>query len=81
LATQIDLIGVVDMNGVETVYDGGNADIEGFFFRTNVVDRFPFIDQPGMNPYLAPVGRNQRIDYRNRGYDLEQTDGWPKDLE
>jgi hypothetical protein len=81
LATQIDLIGVVDMNGVETVYDGGNANIEGFFFRTNVVNRAPFLDVPNMNPYLAPVGRNQRIDYRNRGYDLAQTQGWSQDLE
>jgi len=74
------IIGVVDMDGNETVFDGSDTKMEGFYFRTNIVNRQPYLNLFNVNPYLAPVGRNQRIDYQNRGYNLAQTQGWPQDL-
>jgi len=73
-------IGVMDMDGNKTVFDGSNPDIEGFYYRTNVVNRRPFLNQVNVNPYLAPVGRNNRFDYQTRGYELAQTKGWPQEL-
>ena len=71
------IIGVVDMDGNETVFDGTNIGIQGFYFRTNVLNRRPFLNLFNVNPYLAPVGRNQRTIYESRGYYLAQTEGWP----
>ena len=76
----VNLIGVLDMDGNETLFDGSNPDAEGFYYRVNVVNRLPYLNINGVNPYLAPVGRNQRIDYQNRGYRLDQTKGWPQEL-
>jgi hypothetical protein len=52
----------------------------GFFSHTNVRPRQPFLNIPGVNPYLAPVGTNQRINYQQKGYDLQQTEGWSTTL-
>ena len=76
-----DVAAVEDINGNITVFDGSNPNIEGFLARTNIVNRAPFLNQPNINPYLAPVGKNQRIDYRTRGYNLAQTTGWNPDLD
>jgi len=76
----IEEVGVADWDGNETLFDGSNPDIEGFYFRRNVANRLPFLNEPGVNPYLAPVGRNQRIDYQNKGFKLSQTTGWPQEL-
>ena len=75
-----DRIGVVDMNGNKTVFNGTNPNIEGFYYRTNAVNRLPYLDLYNINPYLAPVGRNQRILYENRGYYLAQTKGWSDEI-
>ena len=75
-------IGVVDMKGNKTVYDGNNPSLEGFFYRVaaNNSPRQPFLNVFNVNPYLAPIGINQRADYRNRGYVLAQTPGWPDEI-
>jgi hypothetical protein len=52
----------------------------GFYSPLTIQGRRQFLDVAGVNPYLAPVGRNQRIDYQTKGYDLKQTEGWPSDL-
>lgn len=75
---RIDNFAVTDMDGNVTVYDGTNEDeLVGFFTPLTVKPRLPFLNQPGVNPYLAPVGTNQMDDYRNKGYELVQTEGWP----
>jgi len=79
-SVQKDLIGVVDMDGKKTVFDGTNPNIEGFYYRVNVVNRLPFLDVFNVNPYLAPIGRNQRQEYKDKGYDLAQTKGWPDEF-
>ena len=79
-STLKDLMGVVDMNGNKTLFNGTNASIEGFYYRTVVVNRLPFLDVFNVNPYLAPVGRDQRINYHDKGYNLAQTKGWPDEF-
>ncbi|MDR0693856.1 MAG: RagB/SusD family nutrient uptake outer membrane protein [Prevotellaceae bacterium] len=75
------ILAVTDMAGVVTIYDGSNdAGMVGFYSPTNIQGRLPFLNVTGVNPYLAPVGRNQRIAYQNKGYVLDQTEGWPSDL-
>jgi hypothetical protein len=74
-------LAVVSLSGQKTVYNGTNAAImKGFYSHTTIQGRFPFLNITGVNPYLAPVGRNQRIAYQNKGYVLAQTEGWPQDL-
>ncbi|MDR2586465.1 MAG: RagB/SusD family nutrient uptake outer membrane protein [Prevotellaceae bacterium] len=75
-----NITGVRDLDGNETLFTGTNTNIEGFFYRLAVVNRRPFLDQFNMNPYLAPVGRNQRLAYETRGYFLAQTKGWPDEF-
>jgi hypothetical protein len=81
IPTKEGILAVADMDGNITVYDGTNAAaMVGFYAATNIRGRLPFLDVFGTNPYLSPVGRLQRIDYRNRGYELAQTEGWSDDL-
>ncbi|MCL2501678.1 MAG: RagB/SusD family nutrient uptake outer membrane protein, partial [Bacteroidales bacterium] len=75
-----DLMGVMDMDGKKTLFDGTNTNIEGFYYRVNVQKRLPFLDLFNVNPYLSPVGRNQRIAYQDKGYYLAQTKGWPEEI-
>lgn len=78
---QIDDFAVTDLNGNLTVYNGSNAaQMVGFFSPLHIKGRQPFLNVPNMNPYLAPVGKNQRILYKDKGYDLAQTEGWTSDL-
>jgi hypothetical protein len=80
-STKEGILAVTDMDGNLIVYDGSNGSaLKGFYSPTNIRGRLPFLDVFGTNPYLAPVGRLQRIDYRNKGYELAQTEGWPNDL-
>ncbi|GAB3413036.1 RagB/SusD family nutrient uptake outer membrane protein [Niabella aquatica] len=76
-AANVGQISVV--NGSNTVvYNGtNNAAMQGFFRTTNTNGRQPFLNLPGVNPYLAPIGRNQMDNYKNNGYKLAQTEGWP----
>jgi hypothetical protein len=72
---------VTDWNGTSTVFDGSNAaKMKGFYSTSVVRAREPFLDVPGVNPYLAPLGIDQQRDYENKGYHLEQTEGWPTGL-
>jgi hypothetical protein len=74
-------LAVVNLSGQKTVYDGSNAAaMVGFYTHSTIQGRLPFLNVTGVNPYLAPVGRNQRIAYQNKGYVLSQTEGWPSDL-
>ncbi len=76
-----DILAVTDMNGKVTVYNGSNAaQMIGFFSPQNLQGRQPFLNVTGVNPYLAPVGRNQRIDYQTKGFELAQTEGWASNL-
>ena len=76
---KINELGVVDLNGQYIVYDGTNGDdLKGFYRNTSNKGRLPFLDQPGMNPYLSPVGKVQMDEYEMRGYKLQQTEGWPQ---
>lgn len=78
---EVGKFAVTDMNGNVIVYNGANAaQMIGFYSPLNVKGRLPFLNMPGTNPYLAPVGINQQQDYLNKGYELKQTEGWPTGL-
>lgn len=78
-AAKIGLLAVTDKDGKLIVYDGSNADkLIGFYSPQNNQGRLPFLNVPGVNPYLAPVGTNQINDYATKGYVLAQTEGWPE---
>lgn len=78
-AANIGKISVVDLDGSITVYDGSNDDeMQGFYRHTSNEGRLPFLNQANINPYLAPIGRNQIDDYAANGYELKQTEGWPQ---
>lgn len=73
-------LAVTDMNGNVTVYNGTNAaQMVGFYSPTNHQGRQSFLNVLGVNPYLAPVGKDQRTLYQTRGYELKQTEGWSTD--
>lgn len=72
-------IRVMDQTGKLIVYDGTNgAQMNGFFYPLENLGRFKFLDIPNVNPYLSPIGINQMTDYKNKGYHLTQTEGWPE---
>lgn len=72
---------VMDKDGNFTVYDGTNAaKMNGFFYPEQNKGRRPFLNVPNVNPYLSPIGTNQISDYKNKGYTLTQTEGWPTDI-
>jgi len=78
---KIGVTGVTDMNGNITYYNGSNAaQMVGFYTPTTNKARQPFLNISGVNPYLAPVGTNQRNDYITKGYELAQTEGWASGL-
>lgn len=75
----IGKISVVDLDGSITVYNGSNDDeMQGFYRHMSNEGRLPFLNQANINPYLAPIGRNQIDDYAANGYELKQTEGWPQ---
>lgn len=77
-AANVGVLAVTDMAGNTIVFDGTNkSKMVGFYSPTQNKPRQPFLDQPNINPYLSPVGINQRVNYRSKGYDLAQTEGWP----
>ncbi len=78
-ASKVNQVAVVSLTGTETVYNGSNlAAMNGFYKGTNTNGRLPFLNQPGVNPYLSPIGRNQINEYESKGYTLTQTEGWPQ---
>ena len=75
---KIGKVGVVNANGEIVNYNGKNAnEMVGFYRYPTVVGRRPFLDLVNVNIYLSPVGKSQMDDYFNKGYVLEQTEGWP----
>jgi hypothetical protein len=78
-SANVGKVAVVSLTGTETVYNGSNAAaMIGFFKNTVNQPRLPFLNQPNINPYLAPIGLVQMDDYASRGYKLSQTQGWPQ---
>ncbi|MBC7746076.1 MAG: RagB/SusD family nutrient uptake outer membrane protein [Flavobacterium sp.] len=78
-ASNVGKLAVVNTTGVETIYNGTNgAAMKGFYKNTANNPRLPFLNQPNINPYLAPIGLVQIDDYAARGYVLKQTQGWPQ---
>ncbi len=77
-ASNIGKIRVIDANGNAIVYNGSNGSkMNGFFCPAENVGRLPFINIPNVNPYLSPIGTTQISTYKNKGYTLTQTEGWP----
>lgn len=77
-AANIGKIRVIDASGNVIVYNGSNgAKMNGFFCPAENVGRLPFINIPNVNPYLSPIGTTQISTYKNKGYTLTQTEGWP----
>lgn len=78
-AKNIDIISVIDANGNQVIFDGSNKDkMVGFFKHQKIEHRLPFLNELNVNPYLAPVGKNNMTNYKNKGYVLTQTEGWPQ---
>ncbi|MEO6948511.1 MAG: RagB/SusD family nutrient uptake outer membrane protein [Ginsengibacter sp.] len=74
------VISVVDMTKNIIVYNGSNkAAMKGFYRGTNTGSRIPFLNLPNVNPYLSPIGKTVIDDYKSKGYELKQTEGWPQD--
>jgi hypothetical protein len=75
--SNVGKLAIVNESGEKIVYDGTNsAQMVGYYSPATVMPRRQFMNISGINVYLAPVGTNQRIDYRNKGYVLDQTEGW-----
>ena len=74
----IGILSVITKDGQQIKYNGQNGnEMVGFFRHLDNKHRLTVLDQPGINPYLSPVGRNNMTDYKNKGYELKQTEGWP----
>ncbi|MDR2406851.1 MAG: RagB/SusD family nutrient uptake outer membrane protein [Bacteroidales bacterium] len=70
-------LAIVNESGQKIVYNGTNsAQMVGYYSPATISARKPFINLSGINVYLAPIGTNQQADYENRGYLLQQTEGW-----
>jgi starch-binding outer membrane protein, SusD/RagB family len=77
-AAKVGQIAVVTTNGTIITYTGSNAaQMKGFYRSPTTNGRLSFLNLPNVNPYLAPVGRVQMDDYKSKGYELKQTEGWP----
>jgi len=77
-AAKVGQIGVVTLDGTQVNYTGSNAAaMKGFYRSPTTNGRLPFLNIPNVNPYLTPVGRVQMDDYKSKGYELKQTEGWP----
>lgn len=78
-SASVGQISVVTISGQIIVYNGSNAaQMRGFYRGTNTNGRLPFLNMANVNPYLSPVGRVQIEDYKSKGYELKQTEGWPQ---
>lgn len=74
-----NLFQISDVDGNTLLYDGSNADqMVGFFSTTAIKGRKAFLNQPNVNPYLAPISEAMIKEYESHGYKLSQTKGWPQ---
>lgn len=65
-------------NGDFVTYDGKNGkELQGYFYPEKNQPRLPYLDLPNINLYLSPMGFNTMNFYKERGYTLTQTEGWP----
>ncbi|MEO6683722.1 MAG: hypothetical protein ABIN48_12950 [Ginsengibacter sp.] len=53
--------------------------MKGFYRSTTTGQRFPFLNEPNVNPYLSPLGRSVIDEYKSKGYEIKQTQGWPQE--
>lgn len=78
-AANVGVLSVVDLNGVQKIYNGTNgSEMIGFFRSTANNGRLPFLNLFNVNPYLAPIGTSEIDRYNAKGYELQQTEGWPQ---
>ena len=78
-SNNIGKLSVVNHNGDVIVYNGKNdAQMVGFYRSKSTNGRQPFLNQVNVNPYLSPVGKTQIDDYKSKGFELKQTQGWPQ---
>lgn len=72
-------LSVVTLEGQVKAYNGTNAnEMRGFYRHVSNRGRLPFLNQSNINPYLSPISKNDIDFYRSRGYEIEQTEGWPE---
>jgi hypothetical protein len=75
-------VSVMKLDGQIEVYNPADPDsgakMVGFYRYVENRDRLPFYNQSNINPYLSPVGTNQINEYADKGYVLDQTEGWPQ---
>lgn len=77
-ADNVGKLRVKTKDGKFIVYNGSNgSQMVGFFYPKENQGRLPYLGIPNVNPYLTPVGSNTITDYKNKGYKLTQTEGWP----
>lgn len=67
------LLRVKKADGTIVTYNGANGDeMVGYYMIEKGTDRQAFDDKV----YLAPIGRAQIDQYKDKGYTLTQTPGW-----
>ncbi|WP_207422397.1 RagB/SusD family nutrient uptake outer membrane protein [Desertivirga brevis] len=72
-ATNVGKVRVKKADGTVVTYNGSNAEaLVGFWMVENASNRNSFSDAV----YMSPVGQNQIIQYKERGYNLTQTVNW-----
>jgi len=75
---KVGQISVVTATGTIVTYTGSNASsMKGFYRSPTTNGRLTFLNLPNVNPYLEPIGRVQMDEYKSKGYELKQTEGWP----
>lgn len=79
-AKNVGILSVINAEGEHIEFDGNNSEeMVGFYRNLDTKDRLPVLNVPGVNPYLSPVGKNNMLFYKQKGYVLEQTEGWPSE--
>lgn len=73
VSEKVDLLRVKKEDGTIITYDGTNDDeMVGFYMIEKGTDRQAFDERV----YLAPIGRAQIDQYKDKGFTLTQTPGW-----
>lgn len=79
-AKNIGILSVVNAAGHQVEFTGSNSkEMVGFYKNLDMKDRLPVLNVPGVNPYLSPVGKNNILFYKKKGFVLKQTEGWPSE--